>query len=138
LLKALKPLAFKGNSTRLTGTTSTTLISTTPASVIASGIINNGISKTDIKADPYKLNKLNARKPGFIKDGEIIIGYKFKYFRKGNKKGQIYSKQLFVAIKLQACPYIKVLPCKDFTKNIVNAYLNYAYAIKVNKRTKKN
>jgi hypothetical protein len=72
------------------------------------------------------------------KDGEIIIRYKFKYFRKGNKKGQVYSKQLFVAIKPQACPYIKVLPCKDFTKNIVNAYLNCAYAIKVSGRTKKD
>jgi hypothetical protein len=73
------------------GTTSTTPIGTTPAGVIASGIIDNSIGRTNISIDPYKLNKLNARKPGFTKDREIIIGYKFKYFRKGNKKGQVYS-----------------------------------------------
>ena len=87
MLKAPKPLLFGGNSTRLTSTTSTTLTSTTLAGIIANSITDNGISKTDISIDPYKLNKLNARKPGFIKDREIIIRYKFKYFRKGNKKG---------------------------------------------------
>jgi hypothetical protein len=60
---------------------------TAPAGIIASSITNNGTSKTDISINPYKLNKLNARKPGFTKDREIIIRYKFKYFRKGNKKG---------------------------------------------------
>jgi hypothetical protein len=37
--------------------------------------------------DPYKLNKLNVRKLSFIEDGEIIIEHKFKYFKKGDKKG---------------------------------------------------
>jgi hypothetical protein len=111
---------------------------TAPAGIIANSITNNGTSKTDISINPYKLNKLNARKPGFTKDKEIIIRYKFKYFRKGDKKGQVYSKQLFIAIRLQACPYIKVLPRKDFTKNTINAYLNCPYTIKVNKRTKKD
>jgi hypothetical protein len=89
LPKALKLLPFRGNSTSLTGIalTSIALTGTTLASVIASGIIDNSTSKTDIKADSYKLNKLNAGKPGFIKDKEIIIRYKFKYFKKGNKKG---------------------------------------------------
>ena len=87
MLKALKPLLFRGNSTRLIVTTSTAFISTTPASIIASSITDNSTSRTDISIDPYKLNKLNARKPGFTKDKEIIIRYKFKYFRKGNKKG---------------------------------------------------
>jgi hypothetical protein len=73
------------------GTTSTAPIGTTPAGVIASGITDNSIGRTNISIDPYKLNKLNARKPGFTKDREIIIGHKFKYFRKGNKKGQVYS-----------------------------------------------
>jgi hypothetical protein len=92
LLKAPKPPLSKGTSltsTTLTSTTltSTTLTSTTLAGVIASSITNNSINKTNISTSPYKLNKLNARKSSFIKDKEIIIGYKFKYFRKGNKKG---------------------------------------------------
>jgi hypothetical protein len=87
-------LLSRGNGTGPTGIaplgtapTGTAPIGTAPAGVIASGITDNGIGKTDIGTDPYKLNKLNIGKPGFIKDREIIIGYKFKYFRKGNKKG---------------------------------------------------
>jgi hypothetical protein len=92
LPKALKPLLSRGNSTRPISTTSTTPIGTTPisttlAGIITSSIIDNGIGRTNISIDPYKLNKLNIGKPGFTKDREIIIGYKFKYFRKGNKKG---------------------------------------------------
>jgi len=34
----------------------------------------------------YELNKLNARKSDFIEDKEIIIKYKFKFFRKSDKK----------------------------------------------------
>ena len=66
------------------------------------------------------------------------MGHKFKYFRKGDKKGQVYSGQLFVAIRPQACPHVKVLPRKDFTRNIVNAYLNCAHAMEVGGRTKKD
>jgi len=100
----LKPPLSRGNSTRPTGTTSTTptsiaSTSTTPAGVIASSITNNGIGRTDISTDPYKLNKLNTGKPGFTKDREIIIRHKFKYFRKSDKKGQVYSGQLFVVIR---------------------------------------
>jgi hypothetical protein len=69
------------------GTTNTTPIGTALTGIIASSIINNSIGRTDISIDPYKLNKLNIGKPGFTENGEIIIGYKFKYFRKGNKKG---------------------------------------------------
>ncbi|KAM3068372.1 hypothetical protein ACMFMG_009511 [Clarireedia jacksonii] len=83
----------------------------------------NGTGSAEISTDPYELNKLNAGKPGFTEDGEIIMGHKFKYFRKGDKKGQVYSGQLFVAIGPQACPHVKVLPRKDFTKNTVDAYL---------------
>jgi hypothetical protein len=121
-----------------TALTKTTLIGTAPASVAVSSITDNGISRTDISINPYKLNKLNARKPGFIKDREIIMRHKFKYFRKANKKGQVFSRQLFVTIRPQACPYIKVLPRKDFTKNTVNAYLNCAYTMEVGRRTKKD
>jgi len=84
LLKALKPPPSRGNSTSLTGTAP---IGTALAGVVISGIIDNGISGTDISISLYELNKLNIRKPGFIKDREMIIGYKFKYFRKGDKKG---------------------------------------------------
>jgi hypothetical protein len=109
LLEALK-LSLSGNdsiaftsialtSTALTSTTltsialtSTALTSTAPASIAVNGIINNNISKGEISTDPYELNKLNARKPSFIKDKEMIIRYKFKYFKKGNKKGQVYNK----------------------------------------------
>jgi hypothetical protein len=73
-----------------------------------------------LNVDPYALNKVNVGKPSFTKDREKIIAYKFKYFKKGDKKGEIYSGQLFVATRLQACPYVKVLPCKDFTKNTVD------------------
>ena len=92
LPKALKPLLSGGNGTRPTGTTSTTPIGTAPTSIIASSITDNGIGRTDIGTDPYELNKLNIGKPGFTKDREMIIGYKFKYFRKGDKKGQVYSR----------------------------------------------
>jgi len=66
------------------------------------------------------------------------MGHKFKYFRKGDKKGQVYSGQLFVAIGPQACPHIKVLPRKDFTKNTVDAYLNCPHAMEVGGRTEKD
>ena len=66
------------------------------------------------------------------------MGHKFKYMRKGDKKGQVYSGQLFVAIRPQACRYIKVLPRKDFTKNAVNANLNCPYAMEVGGRTEKD
>jgi hypothetical protein len=79
-------------STTSTAPTGTTPIGTTPAGVIASSITDNGIGRTDISTDPYELNKLNAGKPGFTKDREIIMGHKFKYFRKGDKKGQVYSR----------------------------------------------
>jgi hypothetical protein len=91
LPKALKPPPSGGNGTGPTGTTGTAPIGTTPAGVIASGITDNGTGRTDVSTDPYELNKLNAGKPGFTKDGEIIMGHKFKYFRKGDKKGQVYS-----------------------------------------------
>jgi hypothetical protein len=140
LPKVLKPPLSGGNSTSPTSTspTSTAPIGTTSAGIIASSIIDNSTDRTDVSTDPYKLNKLNTGKPGFTKDGEIIIGYKFKYFRKGNKKGQIYSRQLFIIIGPQACPYIKVFPRKDFTRNIVNIYLNCTYIIEVSGRTKKD
>jgi hypothetical protein len=38
----------------------------------------------------------------------------------------------------QAYPHVKVLPYKDFTRNIVNAYLNCDYVIEVSGRTKKD
>jgi len=66
------------------------------------------------------------------------MGHKFKYFRKGDKKGQVYSGQLFVAIGPQACPHIKALPRKDFTKNTVDAYLNCPHAMEVGGRTEKD
>jgi hypothetical protein len=160
LPKVPKPLLSGGNSTSPIGTaptgtapTSTTPTSTTPtgtaptgttpigtasAGIIASSIIDNSIGRTDISTDPYKLNKLNTGKPGFIKDRKIIIGYKFKYFRKSNKKGQVYSRQLFITIGLQACPYITVLSCKDFTRNTVNIYLNCTYIIEVGRRIEKD
>jgi ATP/ADP translocase len=82
--------------------TNTTLINIAPASInsiktilintiliiiIASDIINNSINSAEININSYKLNKLNIRKLGFIKDREIIIRYKFKYFKKDNKEG---------------------------------------------------
>jgi hypothetical protein len=70
--------------------------------------------------DLYALNKANVGKLGFTEDGEKIIAHKFKYFKKGNKKDEIHSGQLFVATRPQACPYVKVLPHKDFTKNTVD------------------
>jgi len=140
LPEALKPPPSRDNNTGLTGTAliNTAFISTAPAGVTAGGIINDGINRTDVSTDPYKLNKLSAGKPGFIKNGEMIIRHKFKYFKKGDKKGQVYNGQLFVAIKPQACPYIKVLLYKDFIKNTINAYLNYVYMIKINGRTEKD
>jgi hypothetical protein len=96
LPEAPKPPPSRGNGTGPTGITGTAPTGTaptgtTPAGVIAGGIIDNGIGRTDIGTDPYKLNKLNTGKPGFTEDGEMIMGYKFKYFRKGDKKGQVYS-----------------------------------------------
>ena len=88
--------------------------------------------------DPYALNKVNVGKPSFTKDGEKIMVHKFKYFKKGDKKGEIHSEQLFVVTRPQAYPHVKVLPCKDFTKNIVDQYLNYAYVLVVGGRTKKD
>jgi hypothetical protein len=93
LPKVLKPPLSRSNSTSSIGTS---FIGTASAGLI----INNGIDRIDIGIDPYKLNKLNMGKPGFIKDREIIIRYKFKYFKKSNKKGQVFSGQLFVAIRL--------------------------------------
>jgi hypothetical protein len=77
-------------------------------------------TKVLLNVDLYVLNKVNAGKPSFTKDKETIIAHKFKYFKKDKKKGKIHSKQLFVATRPQACPYVKVLPCKDFTKNTVD------------------
>ena len=106
LPEALKPPPSGGNGTGLTGTaptdtalTGTALTGTAPAGVTAGGIIDDGTDRTDVSTDLYELNKLNTGKPGFTKDGEMIMGHKFKYFRKGDKKGQVYSGQLFVAIK---------------------------------------
>jgi len=84
------------------------------------------------------LNKVNAGKPGFTEDGEKIMAHKFKYFKKGDKKGEIHSGQLFVATGPQACPHVKVLPRKDFTKNTVDQYLNCAHALAVGGRTEKD
>jgi hypothetical protein len=96
LPETLKPLLSGGNNTRPIGTTSTTPTGTAPigtaptgtapAGIITSSITDNNTSRTNISMDPYKLNKLNAGKPGFTKDKEIIIRHKFKYFRKNNKK----------------------------------------------------
>ena len=100
LPKAPKPLPSGENGTGPINTIGTASTGTAPAGVIAGDIIDNGIGRTDIGIDPYKLNKLNIGKPGFTNNREIIIEYKFKYFKKGNKKGQIYNRQLFVAIGL--------------------------------------
>lgn len=66
------------------------------------------------------------------------MGHKFKYFRRGNKKGQVFSGQLFVAIGPQVCPDVKVLPYKDFTKNTVDVYLNCFHVIDVGGRSEKD
>jgi hypothetical protein len=87
LPKTPKPPPPRGDGTSYTGTSPT---GTAPAGVAAGGITDNGIGRTDISTEPYELSKLNARKLGFAKDREminLIIGYKFKYFRKGDKKG---------------------------------------------------
>lgn len=73
------------------GNDNTTSISTTPTnttsiSTIPASIIDNSINKGEIGIDSYKLNKLNIGKPGFIENKEMIIRYKFKYFRKNDKK----------------------------------------------------
>jgi hypothetical protein len=88
LPEALKPPLSGGNGTGPMGTapTGTAPTGTAPAGVTAGGIADNGKGRTDIGTDPYKLNKPNAGKLGFTKDGDIIMGYKFKYFRKGDKK----------------------------------------------------
>jgi hypothetical protein len=136
LPEAPKPLPSGGNGTGPTGVTGTAPTGTAPAGVIAGGITNNG--RTEVGTDPYELNKINAGKPGFTEDGEMIMGHKFKYFRKGDKKDQVCSGQLFVAIGPQACPHVKVLPRKDFTKNTVEAYLNCPHAMEVGGRTEKD
>ena len=94
LPEVLKLLLSGDNSTILTGNalistapTGTAPISTAPADVTVNSIIDNSTGKGEISSDPYKLNKLNIGKPGFTEDREIIIRYKFKYFRKSNKKG---------------------------------------------------
>ncbi|MCJ1360343.1 MAG: hypothetical protein MMC33_010348 [Icmadophila ericetorum] len=135
LPEAPKPSPSGGNGTSPTGTATT---GTAPADVTAGGITDNGTGRTDIGTDPCELNKLNAGKPGFTEDGEMIMGHKFKYFKKGNKRGQKCSGQLFVAIGPQACPYLKVLPCGDFTKNTVDAYLNCAHAMEAGGRSEKD
>jgi hypothetical protein len=66
------------------------------------------------------------------------MGHKFKYFRKGDKKGQVHSRQLFVATGPQACPNVKVLARKDFTQNTVDAYLSCDHAMAVGGRTDKD
>jgi hypothetical protein len=91
LLKVLKPLLSGSNSTSLT---SIALTSTTPAGVIASGIANNSTSKTDISINPYKLNKLNAGKPGFTKDKEIIIRILERAIKKAKYIASNSSSQL--------------------------------------------
>ncbi|KFY03277.1 hypothetical protein V490_00233 [Pseudogymnoascus sp. VKM F-3557] len=140
LYEAPKPPPSGGNNTGPAGTapTGTAPTGTAPASVAAGGITDNGTGKTDVGKDPYELNKLNAGKPGFTEDGEMIMGHKYKYFRKGDKKGQVYSGQVFVAIGPQACPHVKVLPLKDFTSNTVDAYLNCAHAMEAGGRTEKD
>jgi hypothetical protein len=89
LPEAPKPLPSGGDGTAPIGTapTGTASIGTASAGVVVNGIIDNGIGRGEIGTDPYELNKLNTRKPGFTEDGEMIIGHKFKYFRKSNKKG---------------------------------------------------
>jgi hypothetical protein len=91
LLEVLKPLLF---NTALISTASAGInpVKTTPIGItliiaIPGNIISNGIGSTKINIDPYKLNKVNIGKLGFIKNREIIIGHKFKYFKKSNKKG---------------------------------------------------
>ena len=143
LPKAPKPLSSGGNGTGSTGTTgtaptSTASTGTAPAGITVGSITDNDIDKGKISTNSYKLNKLNTEKLDFTKDREMIIKHKFKYFRKSDKKGQIYSRQLFIVIRPQACSYIKILFYKDFTKNIVNIYLNYTYTIKISRRSKKN
>ena len=83
LPEAPKPSPSGGNGTGPTGTTGTAPTGTTPtgtaptgtapASVIAGGIIDNGTGRTEIGTDLYELNKLNAGKPGFTEDGEMIM-----------------------------------------------------------------
>jgi hypothetical protein len=65
----------------------------------AGGTSDNGAPIVEVGTDPYALNKANVGKPGFAEEGEMIIGHKFKYFKKGDKKGQIHSGQLFVATR---------------------------------------
>jgi hypothetical protein len=51
-----------------------------PAVIAAGSITDNGKSRAEIGIDPYNLNKLNSRKPGFTEEGEKIMGHRFKYF----------------------------------------------------------
>ncbi|PQE17586.1 C2 domain-containing protein [Rutstroemia sp. NJR-2017a WRK4] len=90
------------------------------------------------KNDPYELNKLFKGKPGYTENGEKIMGHKFNYYKKGERKGDIFSGQLFVAIGPQACPHLKVLPRRSFSKNTVDAYLTCAHAMGAGGRTDKD
>jgi hypothetical protein len=83
LPKASKFPPFGDNSTSPTGTAPP---GTAPAGVIASGITDNDIDRTDVDIDFYELNKLNIGKPNFTENEKIIVRYKFKYFKKNNKK----------------------------------------------------
>ncbi len=56
------------------------------AGVAAGGITGNDIGRPDIGADTYESYKLNTGKSSFTEDGEMIMGHKFKYFRKRDKK----------------------------------------------------
>jgi len=145
LPEASKPLSSEGNDTGSMSTASTDTASTDTAStgtaftdVTADGITDNGTGRTNIDTDPYELNKLNAEKLSFTEDREMIMGHKFKYFRKDDKKGQVYSEQLFIVIELQACSHVKVLSHKDFIRNTVDVYLNCTHAMKVDRRTEKD
>jgi len=80
LPEAPKPPPSGGDGTGHAGTPSGTApAGTNPTETAPTG---NGTGRTDIGTDPYELNKLNAGKPGFT--GEMIMGHKFKYFRKGD------------------------------------------------------
>ncbi len=99
LFKASKPLLSEDNNTDSTGTastdtafTDTAFTGTASADVTADDITDNNTDKINIDTDSYKLNKLNAEKLSFFEDREMIIEHKFKYFRKSDKKDQIYSE----------------------------------------------
>jgi hypothetical protein len=93
LPEASKPPPSEDDGINSTNTAPT---GTASADIAADGITDNGTDRTEINTDPYELNKLNTGKPGFTKKGKMIMKHKFKYFRKNNKKNQIYNGQLFV------------------------------------------